>query len=254
MKIALQLYSIREYTKDRAALEASLAEVKKAGYDYVETAGMYGLSAAEMAELLNKYGLSAVSTHTGFEALADIKQLVEDHKAMGCVNVSVPGMPGRWYNQSRAGYIAFAEKMQAAAASLAMFDMTLSYHNHGSEFLHPATDTVRGMTHIMENAKDLNMQLDIGHAHYANENPADWIRKYFNRIVSFHIKDVVHGPDNKRIDPPIGEGEVDWDAVCAAIKVTSGKIAIVELEDLNKDDPWGDCKKSYDFIAGKLLG
>ena len=61
MKIAMQLYSIRDYTKTREDLEASLEKLAACGYKYVETAGFYGMTAAELKDLLAKYGLSGIA-------------------------------------------------------------------------------------------------------------------------------------------------------------------------------------------------
>ena len=62
-KIALQLYSIREFMAEN--MDKTLKNVKEMGYDYVEFAGYYDKEAEEIKALLDKHGLECVSVHRG---------------------------------------------------------------------------------------------------------------------------------------------------------------------------------------------
>ena len=53
MKIGLQLYSIKDISANEG-LEASLRKAHEYGYDCVEFAGFFGLTADEVAALLKK--------------------------------------------------------------------------------------------------------------------------------------------------------------------------------------------------------
>ena len=68
MKIALQLYSIRDAVNGENVNEifASLAEM---GYEGIELAGLYGMSAEELKAAADKAGLSVVSAHISYNDL-----------------------------------------------------------------------------------------------------------------------------------------------------------------------------------------
>jgi sugar phosphate isomerase/epimerase len=61
MKIGLQVYSIRDDAANDFA--AAMKKVKDMGYDGVELAGTYGLSAAEIKKVLADVGLEVISAH-----------------------------------------------------------------------------------------------------------------------------------------------------------------------------------------------
>ncbi|MBR5314437.1 MAG: sugar phosphate isomerase/epimerase, partial [Clostridia bacterium] len=61
LPVGLQLFTVREeMAKD---LPGALKAVKEAGYDYVETAGFFGLSGEEFKKQLDIAGLKAISAH-----------------------------------------------------------------------------------------------------------------------------------------------------------------------------------------------
>ena len=56
MKIAMQLYTVRDYTRTPEGLRDTLKHLADAGYRYVETAGFFGMTAGELKALLAEYG------------------------------------------------------------------------------------------------------------------------------------------------------------------------------------------------------
>jgi sugar phosphate isomerase/epimerase len=233
MEIAMQLYSLREYTKNPSDLKDTLKKLNGCGYKYVETAGYYGMTAEAFAELLAECGLKAISTHSGIEALAEnVGKVIEDHNAFGAKNCCVPGLPGKYFHQTVAGYSCAGEVLNTAAEKLAEYGISLSYHNHGHEF-NPIGNSC-GLVYLFENAPLVNMQIDVGHAFAAKQKPEEWIVRYNDRIKTVHYKDVVF-IDGVRRDYPIGEGGVNWSAVTTAIKKSGCEYIIVEHEEFIRD-------------------
>lgn len=69
MKIAVQLYSLRDIIKGSGEnLLAILPRVKELGYDGVEFAGYFGVDAATLRAALDSAGLVAVGTHIAIES------------------------------------------------------------------------------------------------------------------------------------------------------------------------------------------
>lgn len=249
MKIAMQLYSLREYTKSPEGLRDSLDRLAKCGYKYVETAGYYGMTAAELKSLLDQYGLQAISAHVDIERVTrGIDELIADLKTFGADEVCVPGIPGHLFHFTPAGYTCFAEDMETAAQKLAENGIQLSYHNHGHEFKRMGIAT--GMHYLFGNMPSVNMQLDVGHCRAAQERPEEWLRFYNDRISTVHYKDVVF-VDGVRRDVAIGEGLVDWKAVTGELRKSGCKYIVVEHEEFNRD-AWDICATSYRNIESYL--
>ena len=67
MQVAVQLYSLRSVLEPQ--LDTSLDKLASIGYRVVETAGMYGLTAAQLRQKFEARGLSAISSHVGLDAI-----------------------------------------------------------------------------------------------------------------------------------------------------------------------------------------
>lgn len=244
MDIALQLYSVRDYTQTPDALKETLAKVRKCGYRFVETAGFYGMPAAELADLLSQFELKTCSTHTGMDALVTgFDAVVADHEALGAVNVGVPGMPA-YYPRTTEGYAAFGQKLDEYAARLAEHNLTLSYHNHAQEFTDLSAPC--GWDTIFSASKLLKMQLDTGNAFIGGADPACWLKKYRDRVTTIHYKDE-KSIGGKIQDTAIGEGSLSWKEISALIADTGCAYIIVEVEAFDRD-PWDILAVSYSNI------
>ncbi len=187
--VAYQIYSAREEAaKD---LNAVLAELKAMGYDGVEFAGFYGMSAEEVKAALDKNGLAAVSSHVPFAQIeADMFGTIAYHQAIGCNTIAVPylddatrpGAPG--FAHAVAVIDKFGRLMKEAG-------MTLLYHNHDFEFI--SLSGMYGLDFLYAALPEdvLKTEIDVCWVKYAGENPADYIRKYAGRCPIVHLKDFV---------------------------------------------------------------
>ena len=73
MRIAVQLYSVREHIKDSETLLKALEEIKKIGYDGVEFAGYFNTDAKTIKAKLDEVGLTSVGGHIGIDDFASDK-------------------------------------------------------------------------------------------------------------------------------------------------------------------------------------
>ena len=149
MKFAVQLYSLREYIAENG-LESALKIVSDAGFEGVEFAGFYGMKAEEIAALLEKYGLIAVSAHVGNDAFsAELPTL----KALA---VSAAVIPWIGFNRGADEQAEF-EKTRRTLALARENGMTLGYHNHAHEFENGA-DYVKKTA---EEVPGIKLELDV---------------------------------------------------------------------------------------------
>ena len=63
MKIAAQLFTVHDFTKNLEDFEKSLKKVADIGYKYVQVSGTCAYEAGWLKEKLDKYGLKCVLTH-----------------------------------------------------------------------------------------------------------------------------------------------------------------------------------------------
>ncbi|MEG0865155.1 MAG: sugar phosphate isomerase/epimerase [Clostridia bacterium] len=187
--IAYQLYSAREEAQQN--LDSVLAALSAMGYHGVEFAGFYGHSAQEIAALLKKHSLVAISSHVPFaEIEADMFGVISFHQAIGCRFIAVPYLddatrPGAaGFGHAIAVIHRFARLMKDAG-------LTLLYHNHDFEFIKLSGQYALDFLYSAVPAEWLQTELDVCWVKYAGEDPAAYIRKYAGRCPVVHLKDYV---------------------------------------------------------------
>lgn len=187
--VAYQLYSARqEAEKD---LDGVLGRLAAMGYDGVEFAGFYGHSAQEIKVLLEKHGLTAISSHVPFAQIeADMFGVIAYHQTIGCRFIAVPYLD----EATRPGSTGFAHAIAVIhrfARLMKQAGLTLLYHNHDFEFI--TLSGMYGLDFLYQAVPEylLKTELDVCWVKYAGEDPAAYIRKYAGRCPVIHLKDYV---------------------------------------------------------------
>src|SRR5215211_4362665 len=130
--LGVQLWSFREQAKADGPA-AMLRLTRGMGLTHVETAGLYDLTAEQLARELSSAGLRATSMHVSYEDLKNNPQkVIADAKAVGARYVGLA-----WYPHTGDFTEADARK---AIADFNRFGrtyrdagLTFFYHNHGFE-------------------------------------------------------------------------------------------------------------------------
>ena len=271
-KIGLQMYSVRNYlAKD---FEGTVRAVAEAGYEYAEFAGYYGgLSGQEIKELLDKYGMKAVSVHQGPEMFLEKgKEAFDFFKAFGVYYVIIP-----WYDKNRlpgSDEWPQTRELFSKLADMAQENGTeLLYHNHDFEFAKKINGEYPYDIMFRELEGKLDPQPDICWMNYGGVNPAEYIRRYGDRINVVHLKDFVctklgGGPvyalidkDGNAVKPthadtgfkmmPVGQGCQDWGAILGACSDIGAEYLIVEQDDFVDLDPLDGVAQSRSFLKEK---
>ena len=146
------------------------------------------------------------------------------------------------------------------------FGIKLLIHNHTAEFV-PCKDSPDVPYTILLNETDpelVVLQMDIGWAVVAGQNPVELFQKYPGRFVLWHVKDVA---GVKSLPPlpdqggrmaearlvPVGLGEVDYGEIFKHADVAGMKHFVVE-QDSAAD--WGDsiaaARVSYEHLRATL--
>jgi sugar phosphate isomerase/epimerase len=247
-RAGVQLYSVRGICKPEKVPEIFKA-LKEMGYAGVEFAGYYGKSAKELRQILDDTGLVACGTHTGRDSINPdkIQQTIEFAQEIGNKYLMVPGMGGK----TKEEWIAHAKAFSTAAATLKPLGMYVGYHNHQQEFKEKFDDgTCKWETLFANASPDVCSQMDIGHCVSAGEDPVAWFKKFPNRAVSVHVKEVYGGGYDGILGHfPEGGKHVDWDQVFPTLEADVTQWYVVESE--AHADRLDDVKGCIDFLKSK---
>ena len=217
----IQLYSVRDaMEKDMAAAMQQIADM---GYKYVEFAGFFGHSAAEVKEMLDKTGMICSGTHSSWTDLRPTKimETIAYHKAIGNPNYIVPGADLSTLEKIED----FCNVMNYAKPILEAEGIKLGYHNHSHEFkVMPWGSTIHGE---LERRTNVEFEIDTFWAFNAGIDPIQTMERLKDRIRVIHLKDGFVG--GKGI--PLGQGEAPVKAVIEYASA-NGITMVVESETL----------------------
>lgn len=104
---------------------------------------------------------------------------------------------------------AAAETLSFLASGLKEAGVSFLYHNHDQEFRYDGAETA--LDCLLREAPELGLQLDVGWACFAGEDPVRLMEKYRDRIRLIHFKDISAdaGETNRReCFTAVGEGVI----------------------------------------------
>src|SRR5271154_1398552 len=114
--IAAQMYTLRDFLKTPADIAATLAKVKKIGYDAVQLSALGPIDSKELARILKNEGLICCATHVKPEEMRDHTQkVIDDHNLWNCSYTAIGGFfpkdpTGQDWTNFAIQYNAIAEK------------------------------------------------------------------------------------------------------------------------------------------------
>src|SRR4051794_27255742 len=260
-RMGLELYTVRDIMpKD---YEGTLAKVAEIGYKEVEAADPYNnMEPKQYRALLDKYGLTMPSTHSGAVDGPGLEKQLEGFQIMGLKYTEVRGGGGlgaaptaaRPAGTPPARPVESANRQAAElnkyGAIVKKFGMKMLVHNHAGEFelLDDGKHTQYDVLLAETNPELVAMQLDVGWAAVAGQNILEMFAKHPGRFELWHVKDAL---GIKNADPkmsptqrqraaklvPVGTGEVDYRAIFGAAKQAGLKHYVIEQDNAAE---WGD--------------
>ncbi|NHC46287.1 sugar phosphate isomerase/epimerase family protein [Motilibacter aurantiacus] len=139
-RISIQLYTLRSVMTNATTATNVLEQLEEIGYRNVELAGLYGMTPAQMRDLLDDLGIKASSSHDGISAnLTQAAQKFANAKILGQEYSNVPYLASTRADDWRR----WADQMNAEAAIAKQNRIRYGYHNHAHEF---TTDLGGGLT------------------------------------------------------------------------------------------------------------
>jgi sugar phosphate isomerase/epimerase len=215
--IALQLYSVHgDCVND---LLGTIVKVAKMGYDGVEFAGFHGNDAKDVKKVLDDNNLKVPSTHTGVGALdeANFNATIDYHKAIGCTNIIIPGLPETMRNTPDACKKT-CEMLTALVAKLKPLGMKTGFHAHFQD-MKPLEGGKCAWDLIGEyTPKEFIMQYDTANGVDGGADAVEPILKWPGRGLLVHLKEY-KGGHGKAV---IGDGDIPWPEIFKACETVAG--------------------------------
>lgn len=234
--LGLQLYSLRgDLIKN---VPEGLKKARSFGFEYVELAGTYNLSADHFKKLLDENGLKPVANLIPFEQLRDkVDDVIRDAQTLGVKYVGCAWIPHQSpfdEKQARGAVDVFNKTGQA----LAKHGIKFYYHFHGFEFAPMGSETLADWMIRESDPKTVEFEMDVFWLTHGGQDPAKWLEKYGKRWAFMHVKDMKQGTKTGLLtgqsdvtnDVAIGTGVMDWKKILAAAKKAGVRYYFIEDE------------------------
>lgn len=244
MKLGLQLYTLRNFTKTPEDFLSTMEKVAKIGYRYVQVSGVGpDVNAAVIRKAKENTGLEVVITHTPFDKIQnETEKVIEDHASFGCKIIGL-GMAPHEYIDSADGYRRFADVIAPAVEKIKAAGMVFSYHNHYHEFA--KKNGKHFVEYFIENTdrEAVKLTADVYWLHYAGLDECAWLSEHKDRISCTHFKDMgVH--EQKQCMIEVMEGNLPYPKILAACRDAGLLYHFVELDE-TRIDPFEAIEISY---------
>ena len=248
-QISLQVYTARNF-KPYDDIFKFLSE---SGIENVELFEVEAFD--ETKDLLEKYDLTAKSSHIGFDTLKDTKKIISSLQKLNIKHAIVPcpvGKPGEKFkdifNKNEEEWNDFGKKLSSYVNVFEDNGITLGYHNHAFEF-NKLPSGKMPIECVLDYNEKLKFEIDIGWTYAGYSDPFFWINKYSEKIIACHLKDFysrdVDFQDHDK-QSAIGDGFIDWKKILIEIKKTNCKVIAIEHD--NPKDYKEYVTKSLDYL------
>lgn len=263
-KLAVQMYTVRDFTKTAADFAASLEKISAIGYPAVQLSAVGAMggetpevSPEQARRLLDDNGLKCIATHRGWgELVNNTQKEIDFHQTLGCNYTAIGSIPAEYGKEGADGYRRFVQDAALVLEKLKAGGVRWGYHNHAFEFARTseiganyAKDAVPTTLYdifIEEGGANFLLEMDVYWVEHSGTNPERIIERCHGRLPVIHIKDKeMNG--NEPVMAPIGEGNLDWAHLIPALEAAGVEWYAIE-QDVCRRDPFDCLKSSFEFL------
>ncbi len=234
--------------KDPQSFPAVLDKIRAYGYAGFETSFRnFEGRPPEFKARLRETGLKLIGVHiwmpqygpAGVPEAELIARVINMGATFGAERLIISGAP------ASAGMGAKADAINAAHRAAKAEGLGFAYHNHGPEVANDAAE----LKEILQRT-EAPLLLDAGHAYLGGADPARFFRQHHGRIAGIHLRDF-----KARDQVILGQGEVDYQPLAAAIRSTGWSGWVMnEEERLNDVKPGDSAVEPARAALKKLFG
>jgi sugar phosphate isomerase/epimerase len=234
--VGLQLYSLRDTFAKHVPLGLQMA--RGYGFQYVELAGTYGHRPEQFLGMLHHAGLKPVAYLVDYALLErSMDKAIAEAKALGIHYLGTAGIPHEGPFSEAAARKAAADFNRFGEA-LAEHGIHFYYHNHGFEFVPFGDGTLFDLLVRETNPELVAFEMDIFWTVHPGQDPVKLLKRYPNRWVFMHVKDMrkgtatgkLTGSEDVRNDVALGSGQIDLSAALRTAQEVGVKYYFIEDE------------------------
>lgn len=244
-KIALQLWTVRDYLGSEAEVARTFARVREIGYEHVQVSGIDALAPSRIKQLAEDAGLSICATHEDArEIIEEPAKVAEKLAVLGCRFTAYPHphVPLDTLDQ----VFALADDLSRAGEVLRRHGRLLTYHNHALEFRKLGGKCILDWLYERSDPILLHAELDTYWVQAGGGDPAGYCARLSGRLPLIHLKDYVISRDNTPISAPLGEGNLSFPIILREAEMADCHWYIVEQEDC--PEPFAAIETSYRYL------
>jgi sugar phosphate isomerase/epimerase len=247
-RVALQLYTLRDFCDSTKDLATTMKKVKAIGYDAVELIRVEFASNREVRKLADDNGLSVCSIHESGERLLNDPRAVVDELGELGIDLAVYPYPAGVDFANGPEIERLVDRLRASAEVFATAGKRLVYHNHALEFAKHSGKLV--LEYILESVPNLFFEPDTYWIQFGGGDPVRWIERFSGRVPLIHLKDYKFNP-RKNIPEmaEIGSGNLDISAIIERGEAAGSEWFVVE-QDYCEGDPFTATQVSLDYLKG----
>ncbi len=257
-QLGLQLWSLRDQFKSDAL--TAMDTVVSYGISAVETAGTANMTPQKFKEELVSRGLDPVSAHVPYAALKkNFDAVLAEVQALGSSFAMIAWIPHE-------GEFDRMELEQAIkdfnewGPKFAAHGIKFGYHPHGYEFIPGQKPGEVFLDELIQGTAghEVYYEMDVFWIVHGGGDPVTLLRKYSDRWVSLHVKDLRkgapkgltsgHAPATDNVI--VGQGIIDWVRVLSTARSVGIKYFFIEDE---TTDPLSNIPASLEYLRNLKL-
>ena len=267
--LGIQLFALvgrdlpRTWEKYSAAIEAAAGM----GYEFIEPAGLWGFDPKTIRKKAEDSGLRVRSLHMGFDQMNDLPPETTMAQARDVVYASENIVPisrttvpiardlgcewGVIASSATSSYKSvdsikrLCNAFNEASVIAKQGGLKFGYHMHSIDFT-PVDGVLPYELLIEQTDPSVRYELDVCWAEAGGVNPAEFISKYPQKIVSFHLQDLT--PDKKVANP--GTGIIDFKAIHEAARKLDHPMFLVDRDGVTGDARVEQAKQAFRYLQG----
>lgn len=240
-----QLYSSRNF----GPLPETLGMVADLGYKQVEGYGSLYADLDDLARLKDDLAANGLTMPTGHFSFAMVSEhadrVIEIARTLDMEAVIVPAIPSEEREKTAEEWAAFGRDLALSGHRIQDAGFAFGWHNHAYEFAEiDSAETPLDL--IMAGSDTLVLELDLAWVAKGGQDPVRWLKKYADRIIAAHVKDIAPEGENADEDgwADVGHGVMDWSRIVPAIDATRARFLVLE-----HDNPADDARFARRSIA-----
>ena len=266
--LGIQLFALigRDLPRTWEKYSAAIETAASMGYEFIEPAGLWGFDPQTIRKKAEQSGLRVRSLHMGFDQMNDLpaatiaqarevvyasenivpiaRATVPVARDLGCEWGVIASSATSSY-QSVDSIKRLCNAFNEASVIAKQAGLKFGYHMHSIDFT--PVDGVLPYGLLLEQTGPLvRYELDVCWAEAGGVNPAAFIGKYPDKIVSFHLQDLSR---EKKVANP-GDGIIDFKAIHEAARNLDNPMFLVDRDGVTGDARVEQAKQAFRYLQG----